>query len=117
MGSSSSVETFVAHADQQGSATPLAPFRRFAVCVDGSAMSEAVVHTKDGQRDSECGGDRRRVKCAVAARGHRRTIPSTVSGNAATRKRRIVLVPSADSTCRAASAPSSERSTQMRVTA
>ena len=44
MGSPSSVETFVPAEDpQRGSPTPSAPFRRIAVCVDGSEMSEVVV--------------------------------------------------------------------------
>ena len=44
MGSASPVETSVpAEALQRGSPTPSAPFRRIAVCVDGSEMSEAVV--------------------------------------------------------------------------
>lgn len=44
MGSPSSVERFMAPEHlQRGSQTPLAPFRRIAVCVDGSAVSEALV--------------------------------------------------------------------------
>jgi nucleotide-binding universal stress UspA family protein len=42
MGSPTAVETFVP-AEQRGSPTPSAPFRRIAVCVDASEMSEAVV--------------------------------------------------------------------------
>lgn len=41
----SSIETSVPGEDrQQASAMPSAPFQRIAVCVDGSVMSEAVVH-------------------------------------------------------------------------
>ena len=44
MGSPSSAETFVAAEDlQRGSPTPSAPFRRIAVCVDGSEMGETLV--------------------------------------------------------------------------
>lgn len=45
MGSTSAVETSVpAENLQQGSPTPSAPFRRIAVCVDGSDMGEILVH-------------------------------------------------------------------------
>lgn len=44
MGSPSSAETFVAAEDRQrGSPTSSAPFRRIAVCVDGSEMGETLV--------------------------------------------------------------------------
>jgi len=44
MGSPSSLRTSVPAEDtQRGSPTPSAPFRRIAVCVDGSEMSEVVV--------------------------------------------------------------------------